>query len=53
MLQNRVSETVFQMAPFLEILKSMAPFNKTTQKLPLKIPKTFFFISSATQECKV
>ena len=32
----------FQMAPFKETKKAMAPFNKTTQKLPLKTPKNFF-----------
>ena len=54
--KNRLKITLqlkqfFQMAPFKEVKKSMAPSNKTTQKTTFKntkIPKTFFFSSSTT-----
>ena len=47
---TRVSQTFLQMAPLKEIKKAMAPFNKITQKLPLKLTKVYYFPSSTTPE---
>ena len=41
--KNRLSQTFFQMAPFKETKKAMAPPTRLLKKLPLKTHKTFFF----------